>query len=316
MASPLLGGLARLAGLLLRGGRLELLALQDAPPLPGIFLGRQNNVVKVDVSDEQNPVVVDEGTLGRDHPDHGQVTPFGNLLYIGNDHGTGSAFFCHQYGQDTIPLSADTVYPADGATSVSPDARITIVFSDFVDLETLSPETLAIRPVGGEALGGIFTYQFNHLSFSPDEPFSAETTYEVSIAAGGLSDVMGNGLAEDVVLHFSTGSMITVPPPAPPLTGTGGDGSLGTGGAPTDSGSESSSGGGFVAPPGEGPESSSGTDGPSKTGNSSSSSSDRGSCALVAPGQVRSNTFFTIGLLGVAIVFARRRGPRARAPGS
>src|SRR5690606_14012669 len=72
-----------------------------------VFLGRQNNVVKVDITNEQNPQVVGEGNLNRGNPDHGQVTPMGNLIYIGNDHGTGSAFFCHQMGQDTNPLAAE-----------------------------------------------------------------------------------------------------------------------------------------------------------------------------------------------------------------
>src|SRR5690606_23797806 len=121
-----------------------------------VYLGRQNNVVKVDVTDEQNPVVVGEGTLNRGNPDHGQVTPMGNLIYIGNDHGTGSVFFCHQMGQDTIPLSAETFYPSDGATAVSTESRVSIVFSDFVDLETVSKDTVSIRAVDGEPLDGIY----------------------------------------------------------------------------------------------------------------------------------------------------------------
>ncbi|HEY3497057.1 MAG TPA: hypothetical protein VGK73_20300, partial [Polyangiaceae bacterium] len=92
-----------------------------------VFLGRQENVVKVDVTDEQNPRVVGEGTLGRDHPDHGQVTPLGNLIFIGNDHGSGSAFFCHQRGRDTRPPAALSIYPKDDSTHVSTAARVNVV---------------------------------------------------------------------------------------------------------------------------------------------------------------------------------------------
>jgi hypothetical protein len=198
-----------------------------------VFVGRQENVIKVDVTNEQEPQIVGEGTLNRDHPDHGQVTPIGNLIYIGNDHGSGSAFFCHQMGQDTTPLAVQTFYPRDGATGMSPDGRITIVFSDFVDLETVSTETVTVRPIGGEAISGIYTYQFNQLSFSPDEPFAVDTTYQVSIPAGGLTDAMGNGLTDDVLLHFSTGADLSLPvpdPPPPPMGTGGGAGGSGSGG--------------------------------------------------------------------------------------
>jgi hypothetical protein len=299
-----------------------------------VYLGRQENVVKVDVSDEMNPTVVGEGTLGRDHPDHGQVTPMGNLIYIGNDHGSGSAFFCHQMGQDTIPLEPQTFYPEDGATSISSEARITIVFSDFVDLETLSTDTVTVRAVDGEALSGIYTYQFNQLSFSPDVPFAADTTYEVSIPANGLADVMGNGLAEDVTIHFSTGSMVTVPDPEPPL-GTGGASMMGTGGAGDVGGS---GGGGFVAPStgggggvaaaggaasggsgvvppggaggaaagGTASAGSGGTDGTTSPPSSTTDPSDAAGCVMTPSGG-SSGRLFAFGLLGALVAFVGRK---------
>lgn len=285
-----------------------------------VYLGRQNNVVKVDVTDENNPEVVGEGNLGRANPDHGQVTPMGNLIYIGNDHGTGSAFFCHQRGQDTIPLTADTFYPGDGSTGISSDARVTIVFSDFVDLETISPESIAIRPAGGEALSGIFTYQFNQLSFSPDEPFAPDTTYEVYLAADGVTDVMGNGIPEEVSVFFSTGSMVTVPDP--PIMGTGGapSGTGGSGGGPVATGG-TGTGGSFVPPstggaigatggaatggamgdPGTPPPT-----GGSDSSSSSGSSSDEGGCSMTPGGDPKSR-IFAFGLLAAAFAFARRK---------
>lgn len=292
-----------------------------------VYLGRQNNVIKVDVTNEQDPQVVGEGNLDRGNPDHGQVTPMGNLIYIGNDHGTGSAFFCHQMGQDTIPLSPDTFYPEDGATSVSTEARVSIVFSDFVDLETVSKDNVSIRAVDGEPLDGMYTYQFNHLSFRPDVPFAADTTYEVSIASGGVTDVMGNGLSEDVVVHFSTGSMVTVPVIEPP--GTGGATMVGTGG----SGEPMGTGGGFVAPTGGAGPIGTGGDGAVGTGGAgaigtggsgavgmpsggttaspgpssgSGDSSDSGGCAM-SPNSTSSSRLLAFGILGALVAFARRK---------
>jgi hypothetical protein len=191
-----------------------------------VFLGRQNNVIKVDVTDEQNPAVVGEGTLGRDHPDHGQVTPLGNLIFIGNDHGTGSAFFCHQYGTDTTPPAIQSTYPKDGSTWTSTDARVGILFSDYIDTETILGDNVQIRPVGGEPISGILSYTFNTLSFGPDAPLEPDTTYELVMPAGGVSDVMGNALSDDVVVRFSTGASVEIP-----VDGTGGGSGTGEGGA-------------------------------------------------------------------------------------
>ncbi len=207
-----------------------------------VFLGRQNNVVKVDVTNEQNPVVVGQGTLNRDHPDHGQVTPFGNLIFIGNDHGTGSAFFCHQLGPDTTPLTVQATYPKDNATGVAPTGRISVLFSDYVDTETLAGDMVVVRKAGGEALDGIFTYAFNTLSFGPNEELEADTTYEV-VLSGGLKDVMGNALAKEHVVRFSTGNSIVVPEPPEPEPSTGGTGGSSSGGAgPSTMGGTSSGG--------------------------------------------------------------------------
>ncbi len=210
-----------------------------------VFLGRQNNVVKVDVADVQNPKVVGEGTLNRDHPDHGQVTPLGNLMFIGNDHGTGSALFCHQYGQDQAPPTVQSTYPKDNSTGLRPSARLSVLFSDYIDTETVTQQNVIVRPVGGAPIDGIYSYVFNTLSFGPNVPFAADTTYEVVLAAGGIKDVMGNALADEVVFRFSTGDSIELPPPPPPaVPGGGGSGAgSGTGGDAAGSGAQTGSAG-------------------------------------------------------------------------
>ena len=200
-----------------------------------VFLGRQNNVVKLDVTDEQNPIVVGQGELGRDHPDHGQVTPLGNLIFIGNDHGSGSAFFCHQRGRDMAPPAVQSTFPKDGSVGVLPTARVSLLFSDYIDTETVSQENVSIRPVGGEPLDGIFTYNFNTLSFGPSAPLAADTTYEVVLAAGGVSDVMGNAIPDEIVIRFSTGATIEEPPDDSTSTGNTTAGGSNSGSTSTES---------------------------------------------------------------------------------
>jgi hypothetical protein len=194
-----------------------------------VFSGRQNNFVKIDVSNETSPRVVGEGTLNRSNPDHGQVTPLGNLLYVGNDHGTGSAIFCHQTGRDVTPPGILKVYPADGSTFQPTTSRISIAFSDYIDMRSVSSSTIVVRPAGGSPLTGIYNHLFNTLSFGPDQPLAANTTYEIVIRAGGVKDAMGNAVAAERIVRFSTGGSIVVSPPD-----AGADGSIdssGTGGA-------------------------------------------------------------------------------------
>lgn len=207
-----------------------------------VFLGRQNNVVKIDVTDDQNPEVVGQGDLGRSNPDHGQVTPMGNLIFIGNDHGTGSALFCHQRGQDTTPPTIQSTYPKADSVYVAQSARIGLLFSDFIDMDTVDASSVVVRRATGEPVDGIFTYAFNTLSFGPSAPLDADTTYEVVIPAGGVADVVGNAVEEETLVRFSTGEAIVVPEEEPMANG-GNGGMGGTGGSGTTSPSAMGGGG-------------------------------------------------------------------------
>ncbi len=294
-----------------------------------VYLGRQNNVVKVDVTNEQNPTVVGQGTLGRDHPDHGQVTPLGNLIFIGNDHGSGSAFFCNQLGKDTKPPTVQATYPKDGATGVPTTGRLNVLFSDFIDMDTFTDETVIVRKATGEVVDGLLTYNFNTLSFGPSDDWEADTTYEVVLAAGGVKDVMGNGLAEEAVIRFSTGDSVVVPPPPEPGTGGSGGtvssgGAIGSGGAATTGGAANASGGsssgGVVGATGgiggSGGTAAGGTgvggtatDG---SGGRKNDTSSEGSCSVVGTEQLSRSMSFGALLLPLALMLraARRRVSR------
>ena len=178
-----------------------------------VFSGRQDNFVKIDLTDERNPSIIGEGTLGRDHPDHGQVTPIGNLIFIGNDHGSGSAFFCHQTGKDVTPPGIVKVYPADGATHQPVTSRITVSSSDYIDMRTVSSSTIAIRPAGGAALPASTAIPSTRCRSGPTSRSRPNTTYEIVISAGGVKDVMGNAVASERIVRFSTGASIDVAPP-------------------------------------------------------------------------------------------------------
>jgi hypothetical protein len=286
-----------------------------------VFSGRQNNFVKIDVSDELGPRIVGEGTLGRANPDHGQVTPLGNWVFIGNDHGSGSALFCHAE-TDELPLAVEKIFPADGSVQQDPRTQITIFFSDYVDTATVTPTNVAIRPSGGEPLEGVYTYNFNTLSFSPNEPFAQNATIEIALGADGVKDVSGNPLGEEVIARFSTGdSIVIAPPPVEPDAGVTAGGSGGTGGSAATAGSAGAATvdtGGMGAPPA--PSSAAGTSGmpaappvaSTSGGGEESETAPSGCSCRIGPRGQRSHGGPFLAVAAAAWI-GRRRSLRARA---
>jgi hypothetical protein len=202
---------------------LEVVA--DVPGMgPGSYANVQDNFVhyggkesyqKVDVSDEVNPKVVGTIVLERPDTDHGQALAFGNLVYIGNDHGTGSAFAVHQMEADTTPPAVVEFFPGDDSLDVATTSRLGISFSDNLDFASVDPTSIEITQIGGGAIDGIHSYWANTVSFSPMEPWLDDAGYQVVVKAGGVRDVSGNAVGEESVFVFSTGSA----PPTPPGTG-------------------------------------------------------------------------------------------------
>jgi DNA-binding beta-propeller fold protein YncE len=194
-----------------------------------VFQGAQHEVVKIDTSAPGDFRIVGRGSLGVPNPDHGQVTVFGNLVYVGNDHGTGSGLIPHQSAPDTTPPEVTMVSPADGEPLQSITSRIGLVFSDNVELSSIGADSIVVRPVGGEPLAGRYTAQLNIVNFQPSAPLTPDTTYEVFVPGGTVKDWAGNATAEEFRSRFTTGAgggeadgpiSLSVDPPPASLVGT------------------------------------------------------------------------------------------------
>lgn len=174
-----------------------------------VFQGAQTEVVKVDVANPDDYRIVGRGSLGVPKPDHGQVTPIGNLLFIGNDHGTGSGFIVHQTAPDQTAPRVNMVSPADGAVGQPLTTRVGISFSDNIDLRSVTAESFVVRPLGGAPLTGKYSHQTAIVNFFPDEPLLPNTTYEVVLSAGGVRDWAGNPTDQTFTSRFSTGAAVS-----------------------------------------------------------------------------------------------------------
>lgn len=180
-----------------------------------VIQGCQTEIVKIDVSNPGQFRVIGRGGIEVPQSDHGQVTPFGNLIFVGNDHGSGSGFIVHQQEPDTKGPVVNMVSPDPHSTDQALTSRIGMTFTDNIDLNTVNNQTFIVRPVGGAALPGKYSHQFATLNFSPDERLMPNTTYEVVIPKNGLTDWVGNATEHDFVYYFSTGSQIDTQPGTP-----------------------------------------------------------------------------------------------------
>lgn len=177
-----------------------------------VFQGAQEMFHKVDVSDPLNHRHVGKGGLfpaGSDaarHSDHGQVTPMGNLVFIGNDHGIASGFIVHDRNPDTTPPQVRQVSPRPGAVKQATTSRIGIALSDNILPESIHAASFIVRPRGGKALAGTYSVQLGIVNFAPAEPLAPNTRYEVVVPAGGLRDYAGNPIAAAFNAQFTTGN--------------------------------------------------------------------------------------------------------------
>ncbi|MDR7299283.1 DNA-binding beta-propeller fold protein YncE [Pelomonas aquatica] len=176
-----------------------------------VFQGAQVRMHKVDVSDPLNHRHVaraglyPEGSEEASHSDHGQVTPMGNLIYIGNDHGQGSGFIVHDRNPDTTPPKVRQVSPRPGAVKQATTSRIGVALTDTILPESLHAASFIVRPRGGAPLAGTYSVQLGIVNFAPAQDLAPNTTYEVLLPAGGLKDYAGNAIATAFSAQFTTG---------------------------------------------------------------------------------------------------------------
>ncbi|MCA6059540.1 ricin-type beta-trefoil lectin domain protein [Thalassolituus sp. ST750PaO-4] len=172
-----------------------------------VFQGIEHAVHKVDISNPFNYTDIGHGSLPVANADHGQVAPFGNLVFIGNDHGTGNAFMVHDIHPDTTAPWVKQVSPRPGALNQALTSRIGIAFADSVDFESISAATIQLRPVtepGSAPLAGTYSAWLGLVNFTPAQPLAPNTEYELRVS--GVKDYAGNALSSLYISRFTTGS--------------------------------------------------------------------------------------------------------------
>jgi len=120
---------------------------------------------------------------------------------------------------DTTPPTVSSTVPANAATGVSTNTKISATFSEAMDPLMITTTTFTLKQ-GATAVSGTVTYSGVTAVFTPASNLAASTTYTATITTGA-KDLAGNALAANYTWSFTTGvATDTTAPTVTQLTGT------------------------------------------------------------------------------------------------
>ncbi|MFQ3228779.1 NPCBM/NEW2 domain-containing protein [Reinekea sp.] len=171
-----------------------------------LFLGNQDDINMLDVSDINSFVV--EGTASLNATgtdvDHGQVFAFGNMVWVGNDHGSGSGLIAHSSSQDLTPPTLNRMVPEHLSTNQPLTSRIGLALSDSILMASVNSSTFKVTKLGTNTpLNGTYSVNLGFVHFAPTNALEADQIYIIELS--GIQDFSGNTLASQQ-FRFSTGN--------------------------------------------------------------------------------------------------------------
>ena len=115
------------------------------------------------------------------------------------------------FAVDTTPPSVTATLPADGASGVGLVTNVSVTFSEPMDPTTITTDTITLRDPLGSLVPATITYNPATLTavLTPASLLALASTYTAIVkggAAGGVTDVAGNPLANDTLWSFATAS--------------------------------------------------------------------------------------------------------------
>jgi hypothetical protein len=109
---------------------------------------------------------------------------------------------------DNTPPTVEMVDPANNATAVAANKKITATFSEVMDPATITGTTFTLK-IGATAVGGAVTYSGRVATFTPTSNLANNTLFTATVTTG-VKDVAGNAMQSTYVWSFRTGSSIIV----------------------------------------------------------------------------------------------------------
>jgi hypothetical protein len=106
---------------------------------------------------------------------------------------------------DTTAPTVTSVNPANNATGVALNNKISATFSEAMDPTTITAANVTVTGPGSVPVLGTVAYVGTTMTFSPTVPLAANTLFTATITTGA-KDLAGNALASNFVWTFTTGA--------------------------------------------------------------------------------------------------------------
>lgn len=173
-----------------------------------LFLGNQDDIAVLDVSDINNIRELGRSSLNAtsSNTDHGQVFPFGNLVWVGNDHGSGSGLIAHQSSPDVVPPYISAANPAIDSTLQPLTTRVGLALSDSILMDSVNSNTFTVTKLGSATpIQGEYSTNLGFIHFTPAQSLDSDSIYQVIL--DGITDFAGNVMGR-TEYRFATGSQV------------------------------------------------------------------------------------------------------------
>lgn len=174
-----------------------------------VFVGESSFAGVYDFSDPANPTTI--GTAGLPG-DLDTATPLGNLVILAVDDDSepdqATSVVPWREEPDTQAPRIGMTSPRDGETFAALTSRIGVSFDEMVEPKSVFAGSFRVATADGWPVEGWFTAQENLVNFAPREPLEPDTTYVVTVPAGGITDFFGNATDEELSFRFSTGAEV------------------------------------------------------------------------------------------------------------
>lgn len=116
--------------------------------------------------------------------------------------------FAANIGPDTIPPVILSRTPAPGATNVPTNSPVTIVFSEAMDIASLSGATIELRNAANQLVAASVSGAGSTATLVPNSPLANSTVYTVTVRGGAseprVKDAAGNALEATSTWTFTT----------------------------------------------------------------------------------------------------------------
>jgi hypothetical protein len=107
-------------------------------------------------------------------------------------------------GADVTPPTVLSVVPANNATAIALNSKVTATFSEAMNTTTINATNFTLKQ-GANAITGTVSYSGTTATFTPAANLMANTLYSGTITTGA-KDAAGNAIASNYVWSFTTGA--------------------------------------------------------------------------------------------------------------